>query len=141
MCRAKRTEKYVRLGELDISSGILNVARRKMKTKGVQVTLIQGNASYLPYRTSMFDAVLHLGALNDFGEKRRAIEEMHRVAKPGSKIVICDEGLAPGKEKTLWGKWILMFIPLFDSKPLWSLSQEAFEISEFIGYGKRRFGL
>lgn len=114
---AKQIGKHGQLDGLDISSGTLKVARRKMKTKGVQVELLQGNASYLPYKTAKFDAVLHSGALNEFAEKKRAIEEMHRVAKPGSKIVIADEGLAPGKEKTLWGRWILSFIPSYTSKP------------------------
>ncbi len=91
----------------DISSGILKVARRKMKAKGIRVELIQANASYLPYRMATFDAVLHVGGLNVFADKKRAIEEMHRVAKPGAKIVICDEGLAPGKEKTWLGRRIL----------------------------------
>ena len=78
-----------------------------MKAKGIPVELIQANASYLPYRTATFDAVLHIGALNLFGDKKRAIEEMYRVAKLESKIVICDEGFAPGKETTWLGKLIL----------------------------------
>jgi ubiquinone/menaquinone biosynthesis C-methylase UbiE len=85
-------------------------------------------ASYLPYRTANFDAVLHVGALNQFGDKKRAIEEMHRVAKPGAKIVICDEGLAPGKEKTWHGRWILKWEPiLFAAKPPVDLIPNAIE--------------
>jgi len=114
---AKRTGKHAQLDGMDISSETLKAARRKMRRKGVQVTLAQGNASYLPYKAEKFDAVLHLGALNEFAEKKRAIEEMYRVAKPGGKIVICDEGLAPGKEKTLWGRWILSFISAYTNKP------------------------
>lgn len=107
-----------RLHGLDISSGILKVARRKMETKGIRVELVQGNASYLPYRSAKFDALLHVGGLNRFGAKKRAIEEMHRVAKPGAKIVICDEGLAPGKEKTWLGRRILKREPvMFTAKP------------------------
>jgi ubiquinone/menaquinone biosynthesis C-methylase UbiE/uncharacterized protein YbaR (Trm112 family) len=114
---AKMIGKNGQLDGMDISAETIKIARKRMKSKGVQVELVQANASYLPYETSMFDGVLHVGAFNEFGEKKRAIEEMIRVAKPGSKIVICDEGLPPGKEKTLWGKWILMFIPIFASKP------------------------
>ena len=113
----KHTGKHARLDGMDISPGTLKVARRKMRRKGIQAELAQGNASYLPYKSEKFDAVLHLGALNEFAEKKRAIEEMHRVAKPGAKIVICDEGLAPGKEKTLWGRWMLSFIPSYTNKP------------------------
>jgi len=104
---ANQIGKEGQLDGSDISSGILKVARRRMKVKGIRVELIQANASYLPYRTAIFNAVLHIGGLNLFGDKQRAIEEMHRVAKPGAKIVICDEGLAPGKEKTWLGRLIL----------------------------------
>lgn len=37
--------------------------------------------------------------MNVIGDKECAIKEMYRVAKPGAKIIIGDEGLAPGKEK------------------------------------------
>lgn len=115
---ASRIAKDGQLDGLDISHETLKVALRKTKAKGIKVELIQGNASYLPYRTAKFDAVLHVGALNQFGDKKRAIQEMHRVAKPGSKIVICDEGLAPGKEKTWLGKRILKHeLALFAHKP------------------------
>ena len=115
---AKQIGRDGQLDGMDISCEILKVARSRMKTKGIQVELIQGNASYLPYKTAMFDAVLHVGALNQFGDKKRAIDEMHRVAKPGSKIVICDEGLAPSKGKTLLGRWILKNEPVvFAHKP------------------------
>lgn len=92
---------------IDISFKTLKVARSRMKARNIQVELVQGNASFLPYKSDKFDAVLHVGALNKFKHKKRAIQEMFRVAKKGAKIVICDEGLAPGKENTLLGKWIL----------------------------------
>ncbi len=39
----------------------------------------------------MFDAVFHFGGINFFPDRLRAIVEMIRVAKPGTKIVISDE--------------------------------------------------
>jgi ubiquinone/menaquinone biosynthesis C-methylase UbiE len=102
----------------DISRRMLEVAQKKMKTKGVRAELLLANASYLPYRTGVFDAVLHIGGLNTFADKKRAIKEMYRVAKPGSKIVCCDEGLRPGKEKTWFGRTALKKEPkLYSSKP------------------------
>jgi ubiquinone/menaquinone biosynthesis C-methylase UbiE len=91
----------------DLSSGMLRVARTKALAAGVPVTLTQANAEYLPYREGVFDAVLHVGAINQFGDKARAIAEMHRVAKPGARIVMCDEGLHPDKARTMHGRWIL----------------------------------
>jgi ubiquinone/menaquinone biosynthesis C-methylase UbiE len=103
---------------LDISSGMVRIAQQKFNKKGRMFDFVKGNASYLPYRAEKFDAVFHLGAINQFYTKRRAIEEMCRVAKKGAKVVICDEGLSPERERSLLGKWILKFNPfMFHSKP------------------------
>jgi ubiquinone/menaquinone biosynthesis C-methylase UbiE len=45
----------------------------------------------LPFRSDSFDSVFHIGGINFFSEKKKAIDEMIRVARPGSKIVIADE--------------------------------------------------
>lgn len=106
-----------RLDGLDISSVSLRAARGAAKHQGVRCELVQGNASYLPYRDGLFDGVLHMGGFNGFEDKQRAVNEMHRVAKVGGKVVVMDEGLAPGREKTLLGKYIMRCMPLFASKP------------------------
>ena len=104
---ADQIGKEGQLHGFDISSKMLKVAQGKMRARRIQAGLLIANSSYLPYRTAMFDAVLHCGGWNTFAEKKRAMEEMHRVAKPGAKIVICDEGLAPGKENSRMGRRIL----------------------------------
>jgi ubiquinone/menaquinone biosynthesis C-methylase UbiE len=114
---AKRIGREGQVHGSDISSGMLKVAQKKTKAKRLQADLLQANASYLPYRTAVFDAALHIGGLNTFADKKRAIDEMVRVVKPGSKVVICDEGLAPGKEKTLRGRLILKRDRLYACKP------------------------
>ena len=38
-----------------------------------------------------FDCVFHIGGINFFTDKVRAIKEMIWVARPGTKIVIVDE--------------------------------------------------
>ena len=45
----------------------------------------------LPFKAESFDSVFHIGGINFFSDKKRAIDEMIRVARPGSKIVIADE--------------------------------------------------
>ena len=45
----------------------------------------------MPFRAEVFDCVFHVGGINFFSDKTRAIEEMIRVARPGTKIVIVDE--------------------------------------------------
>jgi len=114
---AKQIGKSGKLFALDLSPGMLSVARKKLARKKSEAEFVLGNGAYLPFKDDVFDAVLHFGGINTFGEKRRAISEMVRVAKPGAKVVIGDEGLAPGKESTKFGRWLLKQNTLFANKP------------------------
>lgn len=63
----------------------------------INAQLFLADAERLPFRNHMFDVVFHLGAINIFPDKKKAIREMIRVAKPGTKIVIADETQKAGK--------------------------------------------
>ena len=76
---------------LDISLGQLNRCREYVARQGWNIQLQLGNAEQLPYQDNSFGGVFHVGGINFFNEKKEAIEEMIRVAKPGSRILICDE--------------------------------------------------
>jgi len=58
-----------------------------------------------PFQDATFDAVLHIGGINFFDDKARALGEMARVAKPGTRVVVVDENerAARGYERTLPG--------------------------------------
>lgn len=114
---AEKIGKRGKLFALDLSPGMMAVARDKLSKRGVEAEFGLGNAGYLPYNDGIFDAVLHFGGINTFGEKERALAEIVRVAKPAAKVVIGDEGLAPGKENTRFGRWLLKKNTLFANKP------------------------
>jgi len=76
---------------LDISPGQLNRCRQFVAHQGWNIQLQLGNAEVLPYQDNSFDSVFHLGGINFFNDKKKAIEEMIRVARPGTRILICDE--------------------------------------------------
>jgi ubiquinone/menaquinone biosynthesis C-methylase UbiE len=76
---------------LDLSWGMLNKFRKKLKKGRRNAHLFQGEASRLPFRAEVFDCVFHVGGINFFSDPGRAIHEMIWVAKPGTKIVIADE--------------------------------------------------
>jgi len=76
---------------LDISVTQLTNCRRLIAKRGWPVELFLGKAEELPFRSDSFDSVFHIGGMNFFSEKRKAINEMIRVARSGSKIVIADE--------------------------------------------------
>lgn len=76
-----------------------------MNRKGWRVPLYLGNAEELPFGDDSFDSVFHIGGINFFNDKRKAIAEMTRVAKPETRIVICGENErgARAYERTLPG--------------------------------------
>jgi ubiquinone/menaquinone biosynthesis C-methylase UbiE len=83
-----RTAKYF---GLDISWGMLKRCQKNLKAWGMEAELFLGAAEYLPFDDEAFDVVFHLGGINFFSDKARAIQGMIRVAKPGTKIMIVDE--------------------------------------------------
>ena len=76
---------------LDLSWGMLKRCQRNLKRWQREAELILGNAEELPLRDESFDTVLHVGGINAFNDPAKAICEMVRVAKAGTKIVIVDE--------------------------------------------------
>ena len=76
---------------LDISLAQLTNCRKLVTSRGRPVDLFLGKAEELPFKLDSFDSVFHIGGINFFSEKKKAIDEMIRVARPGSKIVIADE--------------------------------------------------
>jgi ubiquinone/menaquinone biosynthesis C-methylase UbiE len=76
---------------IDISKGQLVQALKNKRLFGLPLNLCLSNAEALPFRDNSFDCVYHIGGINLFSDKKKAISEMVRVAKPGTKIMISDE--------------------------------------------------
>jgi ubiquinone/menaquinone biosynthesis C-methylase UbiE len=76
---------------LDLSDGMLEVARVNLDRWGLPSTLVLGNAERLPFADESFDVVFHVGGINFFSDRAAAIREMIRVAQPGSRLLIADE--------------------------------------------------
>jgi ubiquinone/menaquinone biosynthesis C-methylase UbiE len=70
---------------------MLKVCQRGTKKWDYHVTLAQANAEELPFQDNTFDVVFHVGGINFFNDIPKAINEMIRVAKHGTTILICDE--------------------------------------------------
>lgn len=83
--------KNIDLHGLDISMGMLKRCKRHLKKWQLKASLYHASAEYLPFEDKTFDVVFHVGGINFFNDRKRAINEMIRVAKKGTKIVIVDE--------------------------------------------------
>ena len=75
----------------DLSLGMLERCRDVWQKKAAGLDLVHCNAEDLPFVDNIFDVVFHVGGINFFSDKQKAINEMLRVAKPGTKIMIADE--------------------------------------------------
>jgi len=76
---------------LDISSKMLRQCQKNIKRWGCKAELFQGCAESLPFDDNSFDVVFHAGGIKFFSDKSRAIQEMIRVSKPGTKVLIMDQ--------------------------------------------------
>lgn len=100
----------------DLSMALVRGARNAARRRRIPADLHQADALALPYADGYFDAVVHSGAINQFGSaKRQAIEEMIRVTRPGGIVVIVDEGVE--RPQSWRGRLLTARNPLFGSGP------------------------
>jgi ubiquinone/menaquinone biosynthesis C-methylase UbiE len=98
---------------LDLSPDMLAVARRKNGYPNV--TLVEGDATALPFAEATFDVTHIAFALHDMPPDMRpkVLAEMRRVTRPGGRIFIVDYYLPPRGLK----RWFAYrFIKTIDSK-------------------------
>jgi ubiquinone/menaquinone biosynthesis C-methylase UbiE len=75
---------------LDISETFVEIAKANATKAGVRVGFRRGNASGMPFGNDTFDFLLCRAAFKNFSEPTRALEQMHRVLKPGGRALIID---------------------------------------------------
>jgi Methylase involved in ubiquinone/menaquinone biosynthesis len=74
----------------DISEGMMEVARKKAKEAGLNVSFGMGDAENLPCEENTFDIVTNRHLLWTIPHPEKALSEWIRVLKPGGKLVIID---------------------------------------------------
>lgn len=113
--------KLVDVFGIDISLNMLRACKRNLIALDRKAHLFQAEAKRLPFLSSVFDGVLHVGGISRFSDPARAVKEMIWVAKPGAQIVIADESIPPANLVTTdlknaeWkaspGQWLMSVLP------------------------------
>ncbi|MFM9105471.1 MAG: class I SAM-dependent methyltransferase [Chloroflexota bacterium] len=80
---------------IDLSAGMLEVARERAATLGLAVLFAQGDAQRLPFPDATFDTVGVSLALCTIPDPERALREMRRVCRPAGKVVLLEHVLSP----------------------------------------------
>lgn len=77
---------------IDISNGMLEVGREKIKARKLtdKMTFTQADSEDLPFEDNSFDAVTVSFGVRNFQNLKKGLNELNRVLKPGGKIVILE---------------------------------------------------
>ena len=92
---------------LDLSSGMLDVGKNKVKHHGLQdrVDMVLGDSESLPFETNAFDAVTVAFGVRNFESLSKGIQEIHRVLKPGGTLAVLETS-KPTNHIFKFGYWL-----------------------------------
>lgn len=108
----------VEIWGVDLSPGMIGVLRRELDRDGDQgVRLMLADVHALPFPDGTFDRVFHVGGVNGFRDVSKALDEMARVAVPGTPIVVVDEQLDEGGRPNLYHRAMFKMVTWYDSDP------------------------
>ena len=80
----------VRLTAVDLSHGMLDVARQKAGASERPIAFAVGDGQRLPFPDRSFDAVVCTFSLCGFIDHERGVSEMARVLRPGGALLLAD---------------------------------------------------
>jgi demethylmenaquinone methyltransferase / 2-methoxy-6-polyprenyl-1,4-benzoquinol methylase len=99
---------------IDISDGMLDVGREKIKKLGLQNTieLLNGDSETINFDDNTFDAVTVAFGVRNFENLEKGLSEIKRVLKPEGKLVVLEfsKPLLPGV-KTLYNLYMKLITP------------------------------
>jgi ubiquinone/menaquinone biosynthesis C-methylase UbiE len=75
---------------LDISKTFVSIAAKNAKAEGVHVDFREGDAAHMPFDANTFDQIVCRAAFKNFSQPVRALQEMHRVLRPGGQARVMD---------------------------------------------------
>jgi ubiquinone/menaquinone biosynthesis C-methylase UbiE len=124
-----------RLTGVDLSPAMLAAAAKRAAELGLSVDLAEAPAERLPYGDATFNTVICTLSLCSMADDRAAIAEMHRVLRPGGRLVLLDHVAANNRLllalQRLWEKVTLRFAGDYQTRhPLPIAEQTGFIVEE-----------
>jgi len=99
----------------DINAAMLEVGRRRLEDLGIvgNVRYALVDAEHLPFADASFDIVTIAFGLRNVTDKQAALEEMHRVLRPGGRALILEFSEVRSEAlKVLYDAWSFGALPL-----------------------------
>lgn len=123
----------VQLTGVDLSSAMLEIARRRAIELGIDIDLCVGDAQTLAFEDASFDTVVFTLSLCSIPDDRRAVAEAWRVLRPGGRILLLEHvrsSMLPVRaaQRLLNVFTVLLWGDHMVREPLKRLHTEGFEI-------------
>lgn len=91
---AERILKPSRITGIDLSAGMLDIAKRRLAEKREPqisaIAFLKGDAEHLPFPDHSFDAVTVTFGVRNFGDLGKGLNEIQRVLKPGAPVIVLE---------------------------------------------------
>jgi ubiquinone/menaquinone biosynthesis C-methylase UbiE len=123
---------------LDYNRSLIKTARRNLTRCGLSLPLCQASVETLPYPSNHFDTIVNTMAFTGYPDGRKAIGELHRVLKPGGRLVMVDIGYPISGRKAgmfMARTWVVLGDILRDMSELLSDFDFMYETTEIGGFG------
>ena len=100
---------------LDFSQEMLAMAKQRKPSAGTgQVEFLHGDALQTPFPDAHFDVVTISYGLRNLADFTGGLREMHRVTRPGGRLVILDFGKPPNRLwRSLYFGYLRFAVPVF----------------------------
>jgi len=96
----------------DINPAMLALGRDRMLDAGIMAPAVQCDAEHLPFADAHFDCVSVAFGLRNMTRKDRALAEMHRVLKPGGRLLVLEFSRVWQPLQPLYDAYSLKVLPL-----------------------------
>ncbi len=77
---------------LDMAEKMCRLGKEKIKTIGLQklAHFVRADSEHIPFADNSFDIITCSNSFHHYPHQTRVLREMHRVLKPGGKVIIID---------------------------------------------------
>lgn len=113
---------------IDISKGMLELGRKKIEKEQLhnKIELQKGDSEIINFSENYFDAVTVAFGVRNFENLNKGLKEMHRVLKPGGKLVVLEFSSIEQKGfKGLYNFYLQKLAPSFAQ--LFSKNKKAYQ--------------
>jgi demethylmenaquinone methyltransferase/2-methoxy-6-polyprenyl-1,4-benzoquinol methylase len=99
---------------VDISEGMLEFGRKKLKEKGIEkISLEYGDSENLRFEDESFDAVIVAFGVRNFENLEKGLSEINRVLRPGGTAMILEFSKPRGFFRLIYNFYFNVILPLW----------------------------